>query len=244
MNFKFTELSKCVFDAFTAYEKTKDLITRKQNLVEQVFSVHQTAPETILFLGFDAWVLGDWKNTAIYVSMITDEVAASLDKMGVIYTRISTAELEVYDYQFDAVIAGDEFFTYCEDEQGQRELIELVANLTYGTLITTVKDYKNTTVKDREFSIPTVIRNNSGYSVFLEFNNHDYKVKNHWTSYVYEHGTRDIIHGPFSRRPVFFKQLAKFCYDASATKFMVHNDIMYKSLFKKNFEHVISVHFN
>ena len=43
---------------------------------------------------------------------------------------------------------------------------------------------------------------------------------------------------------MFFKQLAKFVYDAGAANFTVHKNLMYKSLIKKNYEHVISVQFD
>ena len=48
-------------------------------------------------------------------------------------------------------------------------------------------------------------------------------------------------YGPFARRNMFFKQLAKFSIDAGAKEFHVHKDLMYKSLIRKNYEHVISI---
>jgi hypothetical protein len=50
-------------------------------------------------------------------------------------------------------------------------------------------------------------------------------------------------HGPFQRRTMFFKQMAKYTKDAGAVDFMVHKNLMYKSLIKKNYEHVISIKF-
>jgi len=51
------------------------------------------------------------------------------------------------------------------------------------------------------------------------------------------------ITGPFARRSMFFKQMAKFSIDAGAKEFYVHKNLMYKSLIKKNYEHVISISF-
>jgi hypothetical protein len=45
------------------------------------------------------------------------------------------------------------------------------------------------------------------------------------------------------RKTMYFKQMAKFCMDTGATDFLVHKNLMYKSLIKKNYEHVISVRF-
>jgi hypothetical protein len=50
--------------------------------------------------------------------------------------------------------------------------------------------------------------------------------------------------GPFARRAMFFKQLAKFSHDAGAVGYNVHKNLMYKSLIKKNYEHVISIRFD
>ena len=50
--------------------------------------------------------------------------------------------------------------------------------------------------------------------------------------------------GPYLRRALYFKQLAKFSHDAGAVGFNVHKNLMYKSLIKKNYEHVISIRFD
>ena len=47
--------------------------------------------------------------------------------------------------------------------------------------------------------------------------------------------------GPYNRRSMFFKQMAKFSLDAGGKNFYVHKNLMYKSLIKKNYEHVISI---
>jgi hypothetical protein len=47
----------------------------------------------------------------------------------------------------------------------------------------------------------------------------------------------------FNCRQMFFKQCAKFSIDAGAQDFLIHKNIMYKSLIKKNYEHVISMRF-
>ena len=50
--------------------------------------------------------------------------------------------------------------------------------------------------------------------------------------------------GRYNRRTLFFKQLAKISSDAGALNFVVHKNLMYKSLLKKNYEHVITIEFN
>ena len=61
---------------------------------------------------------------------------------------------------------------------------------------------------------------------------------------VYElYGNKSVVSGPFDRRSMFFKQMAKFSIDAGAKEFYVHKNLMYKSLIRKNYEHVISISF-
>ena len=51
-------------------------------------------------------------------------------------------------------------------------------------------------------------------------------------------------YGEFARRTMYFKQLANFSLAAGSTDFIVHKNLMYKGLIKKNYEHVITITFN
>jgi hypothetical protein len=113
-------------------------------------------------------------------------------------------------------------------------------------VISTIRDYKNQDFKEREFSQPIMIRNNGINKLFFE--NHDWDLKDRtlWTSTVYEIESPSnelTVYGEFQRRTMFFKQLAKFSMDAGAVNFLVHKNLMYKSLIKKNYEHVVSIQF-
>jgi hypothetical protein len=80
--------------------------------------------------------------------------------------------------------------------------------------------------------------------VFVEHHNYDHNDRNNWSTTVYElQGKESIVYGPFARRSMYFKQMAKFSIDAGAKEFYVHKNLMYKSLIKKNYEHVISISF-
>jgi hypothetical protein len=101
---------------------------------------------------------------------------------------------------------------------------------------------KNQNFKDREFSQPQAVYNHIDCLVFLEYHKYEYSDKNAWETTVYEMQDNKMqAHGPFPRRAMFFKQLAKFSIDAGARQFYVHKDLMYKSLIRKNYEHVISI---
>ena len=110
-------------------------------------------------------------------------------------------------------------------------------------LITTVKDYKNQEFKEREYSHPAVIRNNPILS-YVELHEWSQQHRSDWISYLYRlEGLNSSCVGSWARRTLYFKQFAKFAYDSGATDFLVHKNVMYKSVLKKNYEHVISVRF-
>jgi hypothetical protein len=112
-------------------------------------------------------------------------------------------------------------------------------------IITTIKDYKNQEFKDREYSQPAIIKSNSTVTAFTEIHDWDQKDKNSFTTALYKlNGADANCCSIYNRRTLFFKQLAKFSMDAGADNFLVHKNLMYKSLIKKNYEHVISINFD
>ena len=103
---------------------------------------------------------------------------------------------------------------------------------------------KNQDFKEREYSQPAIIKNNNTLTAFTEIHNWDTKDKNVWNTAVYQlSDMQSQCKGIFTRRSLFFKQLAKFSMDNGATDFLVHKNLMYKSLIKKNYEHGISICF-
>ena len=79
----------------------------------------------------------------------------------------------------------------------------------------------------------------------MEFHDHDLQDRNSWKTDVYEIQNKTLnVFGPYARKAMFFKQLAKFSTDAGAIGFTIHKNLMYKSLIKKNYEHIISIRFD
>jgi hypothetical protein len=78
--------------------------------------------------------------------------------------------------------------------------------------------------------------------LYLEHHKYDFVEKSKWETQVYEiTGSNLSVNGPFNRYAMYFKQLAKVSSDLGATGFKVHKNLMYKSLIRKNYEHVITV---
>jgi hypothetical protein len=124
------------------------------------------------------------------------------------------------------------------------EMVSDITSLAKELVVTTLRDYKNQDYRDREFSQPLAVHNGPASKVFLENHNYDFNDRNAWNTTVYEiQGNTIEVHGPYARRSMYFKQMAKFSIDAGATNFYVHKNLMYKSLIKKNYEHVISISF-
>jgi hypothetical protein len=237
MNFE--DYSECILAAYQAHQRTQDLVDKKTTLLADIAQYHNHELGTCLFLGFSPWLLA--QKTPYFLAEVTDTVTEFLDLCGSPYQLL---EVTSTDKKFDTVVAADEYFTFSSTEELQRERLRLLAGVCDGLLITSLRDYKNVSQKDREFSIPACVRNSREFRVFLEFHDQDFTNKNAWNTRVYEvNDTICKLYGPFLRKAMFFKQLAKFCYDAGATEFVVHKNIMYKSLVRKNYEHVISAMF-
>jgi len=223
--------------------RSQDIVQKKQEILSAISTHYNTAPASTLFIGFSPMILGNaCKN--ISVTGLTEDGKKYLDSNGIKYTYISSDDLLQYKKSFSWVVAGDEYFTFAGTEEEQRVGVEAVADLAKDLIITTLRDYKNQDFKDREFSQPLAVYNHKSSRLFVEHHNYDFNDKNSWATTVYElEGETASMYGPFARRSMFFKQMAKFSIDAGAREFYVHKNLMYKSLIKKNYEHVISISF-
>lgn len=237
---KYTEIS---VSALKFNPKGQEVIERKQEILKSIAQHHGATPVSVLFYGFSPLMLAA-KYPMIAVTEITDATKKYLDSTGIKYVYIPTTELVEYEKQFNWVVASEEYFTFAESEEQQHASIDMLASLAKDVIVTTLRDYKNQDFKEREFSQPLAVRHGKDSTVFLEYHDLDYANKNAWKTTVYEmQGSQATVHGPFARNSMFFKQLAKFSIDAGASEFYVHKNLMYKSLIKKNYEHVISISF-
>jgi hypothetical protein len=239
----YAEYTNISVSALTFNPKSHDSIQKKQEIVDIVSQHYKSTPTSILFVGFSPLILSATYKQ-IFVTGITNQTKNFLDTNNVKYVYINDVDLLKYKKQFDWVVAGDEYFTFATSEEEQRNNIELMSSLAKNLIVTTLRDYKNQEFKEREFSLPLTVHNHKDHKIFLEYHNYDYNDKNAWTTSVYElQGDSNVRYGPFARRSMFFKQMAKFSIDAGAKNFYVHKNLMYKSLIKKNYEHVISIEF-
>jgi hypothetical protein len=241
MPHSFATYTQASLNALQFNLKSQDAINKKQEILTGIAAYYKSSPTSILFVGFSPLIMGvTYKQ--IFVTNITAETKNYLDASDIKYTYIDLKDLIGYKKQFSWVVAGDEYFTFASTEEEQQTSVASIVELAKDLIVTTLRDYKNQNFKDREFSQPQAVYNHSDSLVFLEYHKYEYSDKNAWATTVYE--MQDIntkSYGPFSRRAMFFKQLAKFSIDAGARQFYVHKDLMYKSLIRRNYEHVISI---
>jgi len=240
---EFAKYTGASVNALKFNPKGQEVIEKKQEIFKSIAEHHNSQPKEILFYGFSPLILAT-SNKDIFVTDINDEIKNYLTEIGIKYTYIENDKLDQHKKKFDWVVAVDEYFTFAHTEEDQVKLISQIANLTKKTLITTLRDYKNQDFKDREFSQPLAIHRGKSSKIFLEYHDYDYNDKNSWNTSVYElDSSVNQVYGPYGRRSMFFKQMAKFSIDFGAKEFYVHKNLMYKSVIKKNYEHVISISF-
>lgn len=228
-------------NAFIQSAKQKEIINKKVEILTDISAHYNSTPTSILYVGFSPWILKSPVDN-FSVTELTPTAKNLLDTYNVKYTYIEHKDLALHKKKFQWVVASDEYLTFASSETEQRNLVKMLSDLASDLVITTLRDYKNQDFKDREFGYPVAIRNSNNTAIFLEHNEYDFNERNSWETKVFQIQNNEFTtYGPFNRRSMYFKQLAKFSIDAGALKFLVHKNLMYKSLIKKNYEHVISI---
>ena len=241
---QFINYSAIGFDAFCNSSKQDETIRRKKEIIDHVISHYRAAPKKLLFIGFNPAILAMDSKQQITVTQVTTSIMTYLQAHRSDIKYMEWHHMSADHDKFDAVIAMDEFLTFAKTDEEQLANLNKICALSSQLVITTLRDYKNQSFKDREFSIPSVVKGEQTDSLYLEYHDYDVQDRNAWQRSVYEiTGTNLRAFAGFDCRQMFFKQCAKFSIDAGASEFLIHKNIMYKSLIKKNYEHVISMRF-
>lgn len=244
-NMQFCEYSDISFRAFVNSVKQADITTRKKGIIDSVLSTYEFPIKTLLCVGFNPAVMHMHDSIQVTFTQVDTRAAQWIQQMRAGTQVIDWQDLLPGQTTYDLIIAVDEFLTFAETDIDQQTNLAKLCTLCSGIMITTLRDYKNMDFKDREFSAPALIRTPTDPLIFLEHHEYDPTDHNSWSRTVYEiQNTKLIKYGKFFCRNMFFKQCAKFSIDAGARNFLVHNNIMYKSMLKKNYEHVISMRFD
>jgi len=242
----FATLSDVNLLAFKNNNRSQDVVAKKQEIVNTLAQYYNLSPSQPLFVGFSSFVMAGYP-AEIAITSVGQTVLEYLTEQKIKYRYIPEIELVNYRKRFDVVVVADEYFTYADTDQTQKDLVGQISSLATDYVITTLRDYKNQDYKDREFSQPSIVRNSDASTVFLESHAWSQQDRASWASTIYaiNQTTKSLAtFGDFTRRTMYFKQLANFSNAAGATDFVVHKNLMYKGLIKKNYEHVITITFN
>lgn len=238
----FTQYSNVLFDGFISNIRADDQVNKKRSLLTEILAYYNLSADDLLFVGFSpllvaAATIGE----SIKVAEISDRIFDHLIAQGYVVERVSLDTLP--PKSASVVIAVDEYFTFAETDQQQRVLVDQLAAIARDLIITTLRDYKNQDFRDREFSHPIMVNGSEINKIYLEHYQYSVHDKNAATSTTYVVTDSLETFGPYNRRNMYFKQLAKFSIDAGADSFYVHKNVMYKSVIKKNYEHMITIKF-
>ena len=147
--------------------------------------------------------------------------------------------------KYHTVLATDEFFTYNASADQQQHSIETVIAATQQRLIITVRDFKNS--HRHELCNHYVIQQDQHTLLINETARSSSEDRQAWDhdAYLIFHPQNQPVTvqhvGTVQRRAVYFKQLAKFCFDASCKSFQVLPNVLFKPILKNHVEHVIVV---
>jgi hypothetical protein len=239
MSTSFEKYSDILLEAYQSNTRADDLAFKKKEILLELFGFYNVAPESILFVGFTPSIL-KLTEQKIYITQVSETVCDFLTSQGVDYNYIDFNNIS--EKQFSVVIAIDEYFTFAETDRDQRDLVVRLVSLATDFIVTTLRDYKNQDYREKEFSYPVSVRGEDNKKIFFEQYEYETMDRNFCTgtNYIVDDESVMVV-GPFARRAMFFKQLAKFSLDAGASSFLVHKNLMHKSIIKKNYEHIITI---
>jgi len=239
----FKQYNNVLLDGFVNNAKSREVVDKKYDLLTKILAHDQLNSQNILFVGFSPWCLS-LELDHFTITEVDHNVVDFLSSKSANCIPADLSDLISQGKKFDVVVAVEEYFTFANTDEEQRNLVNDLAQLTNQLLITTLRDYKNQDFKDREFSQPIMIRGQNENKIYLDHYDYDLIDKNASLSRTFViNDAGSTMYGPFERRNMYFKQLAKFSIDAGAKNFYVHKNLMYKSVIKKNYEHVITIKF-
>jgi len=236
----FTQYSNILLDGFISNLRSADVVSKKKSILDEILTYYNLSRDSILFVGFSPWILS-MGDTPFSITEVSDDVVAYLESQGCKFERV-----ELYNMvpkSVSVVVAVDEYFTFADSDAEQRRLTEQLSAVARDLIVTTLRDYKNQDFREREFSQPIMIPGQDTNKIYLEYYSYEPYDKNALTSITYVIADQLTTYGPYDRRNMYFKQLAKFSIDAGANNFYVHKNLMYKSVIKKNYEHIITIKF-
>lgn len=205
------------------------------------------SPCRVLSHGFSVAAIG-LANLGFDVTVSTSHsvIGEDMSWHGLAWEPRSIAELSVAGDVYDMVLSLDQGTTYAVTSSAQQESVKHLSRVSRsGKLVTTLRDYKNMKASERRFDEPFVLGLGDGEAIFLTQRTWDVHDRQAWSESVFiiDQKQQLTVVGPTHRRTMYFKQLAKFLHDNGVKNYVVHKQPMYKSVFSKSFEYIITAEF-
>lgn len=226
--------------------KIDELAEMKAETIIQSFENENVKPQTVLTLGFGLIPVGLInKGYDVTIGYCGDSCRAFGEELGIVHRMVGKLLPDFVDEgaKFDAVVAGDDFFTYLETEEDQILACEQLTEIANSIIVVTARDYKNLPQHHRQFDEPLAFEYDEGKDVVMfqrrKWSRTDRQT---WQNYMYavsDDGTH--ILGPMNRRTIYFKQLAKYMHDCGVSDYKIQKNLLYKPLFAKHYEHIITI---
>lgn len=193
-------------------------VKKAQRQLQQIFLELNHTPKNVLSLGYES------------------AASIALKQNGV------SVESNDYSKEYDTVLALDEYFTYADNEQEQKNTIESAIQLLApgGILLASMRDYRNNPVHKRNLGDSSYININNVHNVVVEINRPDTNDNQSWyqTNFVIENDNAATAYELGNRRTLYFKQLAKYCNNAGCKQYGVLKEYLWKSPWRRSPEHI------
>jgi len=217
------------------------IIQKKSEIIEQVISEKKPDADTIIAFGLTPEIINlaalNYKITVLEKSLPAKEFSKIITKK--LNLNITILD-EIPDEKYDVVLGLDQYITYLDTPETQQEHISSVFDLLYsgGLYLNTIRDYKN--IKTNKF-VDEVFTMRDYYIIETRVwsNQTNYK-KTILVITKTDNSTKLLELGPVNCRTIMFKDLARLCTANGGKNFQVHQNKIYKPMYSKTFQHMVT----
>lgn len=217
------------------------VIQKKSQILQQVIEEKKPKAQHIVAFGLTPEVLGlanNYSVTVVEPSPSAKKFALDINKKLNISVVINgTIPL----FKYDVVLGLNQYITYLDTDIKQQEHIASVFKLLHseGLYLSTVRDYKNINTNKFVDEVFTM----RGYYI-METRKWDSQTNYNKTIMVIiksdDSPTKLIEIGPVNRKTIMFKDLARLCAANQGGQFQIHRSKIYKPLYSKSMQHIIT----
>jgi hypothetical protein len=238
-------------------DRVEQITEKKASILDEVFVSKGVHPNCILSLTFNLVII-DFALQGSDVTFISEnqlaiDYAKSVTKFYDLNIKCYKMDFVTFCIQahqnnekYDVVLGLDQYFTYAESENEQRDKLHHSLELVddSGMLLTTLIDYKNLRHNNKIFTDPHFITSNNGDHILISNRQWDIENRKQWVHHSYainQTTCETVFFPPIIRQAMFFKQIAFHTSAVGWTSFTVHKNKLYKPLYNNHGQYIISI---